>query len=385
MHAATRVQRASITLSLLLAAWLATACRLAPKPSNPLGASAPPCAGPSPLATEHIPSDAVGQNAIALTEVETWAYQLQGLSEPGAVEELAASDYDLLVLEPTRTDWSSSDRCFDAAAMVRRLQRSPAGDGSHRKLAIAYLNVGQAEDWRWYWTWSRGWNCRGDPPVDWPTFILACDPDGWGGNYPVATWDPGWRSMLIYGDATRDPNAAQRRYASALDEVLRDGFDGVYLDWVAGYEDPAVIAAAQAAGRDPAAETVALIAEINAYARQRDPDFIIIQQNAADLARLQPDILGLVDAIVQEAVWFDGVATDRWHDPRNADRAQDTALTDELIASLGRYQAAGRPVFVCEYAVREAETAYARAQAHGYIAYVSRTPLSRLSTTPPPD
>ena len=39
--------------------------------------------------------------ALPLDQVRFWAYQLQGLSETGAVDALVDSHYDLLVLEPT--------------------------------------------------------------------------------------------------------------------------------------------------------------------------------------------------------------------------------------------------------------------------------------------
>jgi hypothetical protein len=36
--------------------------------------------------------------------VRYWAYQIQAISQPGVVELRADSSYDMLVLEPTRTD-----------------------------------------------------------------------------------------------------------------------------------------------------------------------------------------------------------------------------------------------------------------------------------------
>jgi hypothetical protein len=44
--------------------------------------------------------------------VAYWAYQIQDISAPGAVDSLAVSHYDMLVIEPTRTDWSSDDKNF---------------------------------------------------------------------------------------------------------------------------------------------------------------------------------------------------------------------------------------------------------------------------------
>ncbi|MGD8398924.1 MAG: cellulase family glycosylhydrolase, partial [Anaerolineae bacterium] len=328
-----------------------------------------------------LPGDA-GAMPLPLDKVRSWAYQLQGIGEIGAVDALFDSRYDMLVLEPTRTDWSSDDRAFDTAGMVARLQSSPAQDGVHRKLVLAYVDIGQAEDWRWYWTWSRDWNCRGDPPADWPDYILACDPDGWSGNFPVAYWHPAWKDLMIHGEESGSQPG--RDYRSAVDEVLRDGFDGIYLDWVEGYEDEAVVTAARAAGVDPAAEMVAFIAEIRAYAQARRPGFLVVQQNAAALVAKHPNLLTTIDAIAQEEVWYAGDATDDWDDGDGYDWPQDPDLTGYYLEHLSRYQAAGLPVLVCEYALDHAAAAYADAYAAGFVPYVTRRSLSRLTTTPPP-
>jgi endo-alpha-1,4-polygalactosaminidase (GH114 family) len=86
----------------------------------------------------------------------------------------------MLVLEPTRTDWSSDDKHFDTKGMVTQLKNSKASDGTHHKLIIAYIDIGEAENWRRYWdpSWPD-WNCEGDPPQEWPDYVLACDPDGY--------------------------------------------------------------------------------------------------------------------------------------------------------------------------------------------------------------
>jgi cysteinyl-tRNA synthetase len=185
------------------------------------------------------------------------------------VDALVTSHYDMLVLEPTRTDWSSDDKYFDAKEMVTRLKNSKASDGQGRKLIIAYIDIGEAEDWRWYWTWSKDWDCQGDPPADWPDYILACDPDGWTGNYPVAYWDPDWKDIIIYSQ--NQGSHPDRDYNSVIDEVIKDGFDGIYLDWVEGFENEAVIAAAQAAGKDPASEMIAFIQDMRTTRRPATP------------------------------------------------------------------------------------------------------------------
>ena len=319
---------------------------------------------------------------MSLDEVTYWAYQIQDISASGAVDALVASHYDMLVLEPTRTDWSSDDKLFDTRGMISWLKNSQASDGVHRKLIIAYADIGEAEDWRWYWTWSKDWDCVGDPPDDWPDYILACDPDGWGGNYPVAYWDERWQDIVIHGQNQNSEPYGD--YTSVIDEVIRDGFDGIYLDWVEGYENEEVVAAAGAAGKDPAVEMIAFIQEMRNYATARDPDFLIIQQNGSALSEDHPELFNVVDAIAQEAVWYYGNATDNWDDPDGYDRPHDGSLTDYYIGHLERYLNAGLPVFNCEYALVHADTAYANAISEGYVPYVTRCSLSRLTTTPPP-
>ena len=340
-----------------VAAWVpvaGTAATAAPAPPAPAGA-------PIPLA-----------------EVRTWAYQIQGLDRPGAIDELANSPYDLLVVEPTRTETGSD---FDTRGMVRRLKAAPAGDGRHGKRVLAYLSIGEAEQWRWYWTWPK-WPRRQPRPEGLPAFIIHPDPDGWGGCFPVAYWDPAWKDLVIYG--ARQPAAPDRDFTSMLGEVLRDGFDGVYLDWVEAYDDRPVAEAARKAGVDARAEMVALMAAIRAEGRRRNPDFLVIQQNAASLIEDRPEVLEAVDGIGQEDTWCLGRAGDKWDDPRGYDKPQKPADTKEYLRLLDLYRKAGKVVLTVDYTVTHAAEVYARSRERGYVPYCTRISLARLTTTPPP-
>lgn len=320
---------------------------------------------------------------ISLSDAKTWAYQIQELSKPGAVDALAKSRYDLLVVEPSRTDWSSpEDKQFDTPAMVRKLQASPAGDGIHRKLVIAYIDIGEAEGWRWYWKWSKGW-AKGKPrPADLPAFIIHPDPDGWANNYPVTFWDPAWKDILLHGE--NSPPVADRPYRSVLDEVLQSGFDGVYLDWVEAYDDPSIKKEAAKTGVDTPAEMIKLIGEIREYGRKRNPNFVVIQQNAADLLDDHPELLKVVDAIGQEDVWYSGKADCDWKNPKGHDKHTPASETREYLKALKKFRDAGKPVFTIDYTVEDAPATYRRAIAEGFVPYCSRVSLSQLTTTPPP-
>ena len=318
---------------------------------------------------------------LSLSEVRYWAYQIQDLNQPGAVDKLANSHYDMLVLEPTRTDWSSDDRDFDTKEMVSQLRDSKASDGVHRKLIIAYIDIGEAENWRWYWSWSEEWTPGEPRPADWPYYILAHDPDGWEGCFPVAYWDEQWKDIVIHG--INQASSPYRDYNSVIDEVIKDGFDGIYLDWVEGFENDVVIAEAQRQGKDSAVEMIEFIKEMRDYATLRNPDFVIIQQNAAALCEGHSELFSVIDAISQEAIWYDGYAFDDWNAPDGYDIANDLSLTDYYLEYLDQYLESGIPVFNCEYALEYAGEAYIKSSDKDYIPYCTRRSLSRLTTTPP--
>ena len=90
-----------------------------------------------------------------LKSVAYWAYQIQGLTQSGAVDRLVASRYDLLVLEPTRTDKQTSS--FDSKGMVQQLHATTGKSGNTR-LVLAYVDIGEAESWRYYW--DSSWTPR---------------------------------------------------------------------------------------------------------------------------------------------------------------------------------------------------------------------------------
>ncbi len=327
-------------------------------------------------------SDVTQYSPFELSDIKFWGYQIQNVDYPGAMDSLVTSHYDMLVLEPTRTDWSSDTKNFNTADMVTRLKNSFASDGIHRKLVIAYIDIGEAEDWRWYWKWSESWDCNGEPPSDWPDYILTCDPDGWGGNYPVAYWDPLWQDIVIWGE--NQNSNPYGNYNSIIDEVIKDGFDGIYLDWVEAFENTAVINAAQNDGKDPVDKMISFINDMRTYAIARNPDFLIIQQNASALCVGHPELFSIIDAIAQEEVWYGGDATDNWDDPSGYDFIIEQSQTEEYFYYLDQYLSASVPVFNCEYALNYSDSAYARSYKKGYIPYVTRRSLGKLTTTPPP-
>jgi endo-alpha-1,4-polygalactosaminidase (GH114 family) len=83
--------------------------------------------------------------------------------------------------------------------MVERLKQSRAHDGAHRKLVIVFIDIGEADYWRWYLNWSQEWSEDDPLPDDWPDHILTHDPYGWESTYPLFYWDERWEDIVIYG------------------------------------------------------------------------------------------------------------------------------------------------------------------------------------------
>lgn len=224
-------------------------------------------------------SNGAGGGLPSLENVSTWFYMIDVNLEMEMVEQVAESEYDMVVLDFIPSEANNTD--FPMASVVAELHNAP-----QPKLVMAYIDIGQAEDFRTYW--QPGWGIGN------PEWIVAIDPDGWEGNFPVTYWHDDWRSIWL----------GENGY---LQNILDLGFDGVYLDWVEAYSDENVVAAAQTEGIDPRQEMIRWVSDIADFTRSQQPNFVVIGQNAAELAA-DDEYSDVVDAIAQEQVWFDGSA-----------------------------------------------------------------------------
>ncbi|MFQ5398453.1 MAG: endo alpha-1,4 polygalactosaminidase [Anaerolineae bacterium] len=216
----------------------------------------------------------------ALEDVRHWLYLIDVNLEPETVDQIAASAHDMVVLDFIPSEANNTD--YPMAEVVAQLHHAP-----HPKLVIAYIDIGEAESYRTYW--QPGWG------IGSPEWIITGDPDGWEGNYPVAYWYDEWRDIWL------DEETGLMR------AILDAGFDGVYLDWVEAYSDEDVAAFAAEDGVDPRQEMIWFVGDLAEFGRARHENFIVIGQNAAELAQWD-EYVEIVDAIAQEQVWFDGGA-----------------------------------------------------------------------------
>jgi cysteinyl-tRNA synthetase len=267
--------------------------------------------------------------------VKSWAYQLQDV-DPSVI---AASPYDLVVID------YGFDKDYAAAfprEIVDLMRRKP--DGSAR-LVLAYMSIGEAEDYRYYW--QDAWRKTR------PEWIEPENPD-WPGNYLVQYWRPQWQSIIL-----GNPNAY-------LDRIIDAGFDGAYLDGVDRY------APWQLRRRFAASDMVALIGKIAAYARGRKSGFRIIPQNADELLTY-PGMVDAIDGFAREELLY-GEHDD---DARNSDRA-----VADAVGRLRRVSREGKPVLVVEYTKdsKRAASALRELNAMGFVGYIAESrELNRLS------
>lgn len=214
-----------------------------------------------------------------LSAVKNWFYMIDVNLEQEMVNQMADSNYDMIVLDFITSEVNNTDYRMEDTIEQLHSAFQP-------KLVLAYIDIGQAEDFRTYW--QPGWGIGN------PEWIIALDPDGWEGNYPVAYWYDDWREIWLAEDGY-------------LQSILDAGFDGIYLDWVEAYSDENVIAFAEEQGIDPIQEMIWWVGDIAEFSRNQNPDFIVISQNAAELVE-HDEYVTIIDAISQEQVWFDGSA-----------------------------------------------------------------------------
>jgi cysteinyl-tRNA synthetase len=290
---------------------------------------------------------------------------------------MVGSHFDMYVLEPVRSEkWEEN---FNISGLINEIREYNTIHYRKVPIILAYIDIGQAEDWRWYW--EDNWKI-GDP--DW---IIGDDPDGWEGCYPVAFWDTTWQNIVIYGYEGK----------SFVEMTLEDGFDGIYMDWVEAFCDSLVVVKAQMDGVDPVNEMFDFIEKICTYARQEspnaNPEYLIIAQNAPDLYEEDPvRYIQCIDAISQEGVWYTGGADADWFDPlgynvRSCDLYPEwSQYVLETLMKIRNHM----PVFCAEYAQDLGGFPFAsdvynsKAPQFNFIPYCTRTSLSQLSRTPYP-
>ncbi|NPV14039.1 hypothetical protein HPY86_03800 [candidate division WOR-3 bacterium] len=155
------------------------------------------------------PYNANLDNITSLAEAKNFLYLINPGSYPTKAAFLSAiqnTDYDVVIIDLFYGTEQLNPG--DIASLKVKV------NGGVR-LVIAYMSIGEAEDYRYYW--EAEWETHQ------PAWLVEENPD-WPGNYKVRYWDKNWQS-IIYGNDN-----------SYLKKILDAGFDGVYLDIVDAFE-----------------------------------------------------------------------------------------------------------------------------------------------------
>jgi cysteinyl-tRNA synthetase, unknown class len=285
-------------------------------------------------------------SAGAAEEPNDFVYQLQRIN----LEAIGETKFDLVIMDYSRD--GSDERKFTSEE-IAALKNSSGGP----KIALSYMSIGEAENYRWYWQKSWDKNRDGRPDAGAPDWLGRSNPD-WPGNYKVRYWDPEWQAIVY----------------DYVDKVLAAGYDGVYLDVVDAYQywrprEPGVATAA---------EMVDFVKEIAEYARvtQNHPDFQVYVQNAEELST-HPDYVQTVSGIGKEDLFYDG------------NRRQPAGEVRWSVKQLDRFKEAGKPVLVTDYVTQrdKIDAFYRKANSHGYVPYATHRDLDVLTINRghPPD
>lgn len=158
-----------------------------------------------------IPASITGENAndiLKLSDAVNYLYLISSdrfSDRQSMLRSIAATNYDVVLTDPY----------FDGVPLTS----AEIGDigtkaNGGKRLVIAYLNIGAAENWRPYW--QPDWK-KGDP--EW----LKKNYDGYSDEIWVEYWNDEWRK-IIFGNGS-----------SCVKKAIDAGFDGIYLDNVEGY------------------------------------------------------------------------------------------------------------------------------------------------------
>ena len=250
-------------------------------------------------------------NAASLPSSFAYVLQAEALAktQSKAIELLASCDRDWIVIDvfySAGAPWSQHD--------LETLRKSKPS----RKI-LAYVSIGEAEDYRSYW--KASWSSK-----DKPQWLGAENPN-WKGNFPVKYWHREWQSIIL----------------ATMDMVIEQGFDGVYLDIVDGFQNfefqnnewvsDLVNPETQQSFRRDMVDWVACIAK---HLRLKKPQALVIPQNGSELL-VHDDFCKVISGIGIEDLFTNG------RQIQSAEHQRD------VLGFLNNGQLKDKPILLIEY------------------------------------
>jgi cysteinyl-tRNA synthetase len=253
-----------------------------------------------------------------------------------APEAVDAADPDVLVVDYSRDGGAAGEL---SPADVDRLRRRAGAP----RLVLAYVSIGEAERWRFYWDGAA----RGGKAA----FVEGRNPQ-WPGDFRVRFWDPAWREVLAGGPG------------SYVDRVAGQGFDGVFLDTVD------VVEVWEDRGRRDAPQRMGeLIRAIADAARARSPAFLVVASNPFRVLD-EPGVVEALSGVLEEGNLLRG------------ERLAPGPSREAILGDLRRLRARGKAVLAVEYPRSAAgRTRFAELCAdEGFPGYAGPKELDRIGT-----
>ena len=190
------------------------------------------------VALEHVP---------ILTDdtIDSFVYVINGAQ----IEDIVNTHFDACIIDYS---YDGTEAGKYSVQQIKQLK-------DHQILPIAYLSIGEAEDYRFYW--NNSW--YNDPPK-W----LGEENPNWEGNYSVQFWDEAWQTIIY----------------DYIDKILEQGFEVIMLDKVDifydWFETYGLLSEQESAQR-----MITFVEAIGHYIKQKKgiTDFKILSQNALGL------------------------------------------------------------------------------------------------------
>lgn len=263
--------------------------------------------------------------------INNYAYVLQAEqlaeSRQSVVQLLTESGRDMLIIDAF---YESSE---DGRWKKTELQQMKSIN-KNRKI-ICYFSIGEAEVYRPYW--NTDWN------ENKPEFILSENPD-WPGNFKVKYWDQEWQKVIF----------------TELEKISAQGFDGVMLDIVDGfqyfeglsgqYKDNLVNPETGNTYREDMILFIKKIAEIG---RGDNSSFMVIPQNGVELLE-STEYCKVISAQALESLFV------------LPEKKQSSEYIKYMMKFLRKLMREDKQIFVTEYPITKALKDYAKEQASKY-------------------
>lgn len=160
---------------------------------------------------EHIPDTIIAENSndiITMQDAKNYLYLIgsDAYADKNAfLNAIAATSFDVVLI-----DLFFGEQMLTSSDLSAIRQKACGG----KRLIIAYISIGSAERYRYYW--QENWKLHH------PNFIRKAY-DGYPDEFWVRFWDKDWQE-IIYGSDD-----------SYLGKIINAGFDGAYLDNTEAY------------------------------------------------------------------------------------------------------------------------------------------------------